>query len=395
MTYIDYIKAHSFDIESTSKKVAFKDIYKKSFDDIKNDVFQKVLAEFKEKKEIGRDDIFKKLSSKNLTESFFRIILWGGLNPANINRVMSVSDCIETKLKNTYSLINGDVCDNSHRDLSVVFRELSFGGNNHIDGISTSFFTKVMYFFDRSKECLIYDRWGRLQHCALIASMNDPSDSVENYYTLTNENDKIVLSIAKGKSEWDLYRDYINRMQRVSSAIKQKKVDKLEEFLFGYYQRKYDENNPRYFLLNYLIPRCKVVDCTAKTPQSQIRRREIWRPFCALKSLTGTTHTNASLVKGYNVPIDKEEFRVFVAERKKKNKDGLKFYCNLMYKNGKETNFSLLDYPRANEIVRDFFDYNNKGYKYNAYWFQYFNNEKEAIDFLNEVYEMIHLYYNE
>ena len=27
--------------------------------------------------------------------------------------------------------------------------------------------------------------------------------------------------------------------------------------------------------------------------------------------------------------------------------------------------------------------------------FQYFNNEKEAIDFLNEVYEMIHLYYNE
>ena len=211
------------------------------------------------------------MNSNNLTESFFRIILWGGLNTANINRVVKVFEGIESKLKNTFNLVNGKDSDNIHRDLSSAFHELSFGGNNHIDGIGTSFFTKVMYFFDLSKDCLIYDRWGRLQHCALIISKNDPNDPVEKYYTLIKENDKIVLSIAKGKNEWDLYCDYIQRMQSVSKIINQEKVDKIEEFLFGYYQRKYDESNPRHFLLEYLTPFCKVEDCPIKTTHRLIR----------------------------------------------------------------------------------------------------------------------------
>lgn len=94
------------------------------------------------------------------------------------------------------------------------------------------------------------------------------------------------------------------------------------------------------------------------------------------------------------MPIDNEEFRIFVAEKRKSNKDGLRFYCNLMYKNGKETNFCLLNYPRATESVRNYFDYSNKGHKYKAYWYQYFNSEKDALDFLDEVYEIIHLYNN-
>ena len=395
MNYIDYIKEHKDDITATCRKVTYKDIYKKSFDDIDNVIFQKVLCEFKEDALITRNDIFERIDKNNLTESFLRIILWGGLNPANINRVMCDFDGAETKLKNTFNLINGNASDNIQRDISKAFREMSFGGNNHISGISTSFFTKLLYFFDQSKECLIYDRWGRLQHCALIASINDPNDPVKKYYTLINDNDKIVPSIAKGKSDWDLYCDYMIRMQSIAKDINVG-VDKLEEFLFGYYQRKYDKENPRRFLHEILLPLCEVTNKDSMT-MNNICQRDEWSPFCKLKSLKRTTHTKSysSLIKGYCVPINNEEFRVFVAKRVKPNRNGLIYYCNLMYKLGRETNFCFTNYPRVNEIVRDFFDYNNNGRTKYAYWFRYLNSEKEAINFLEEVYEIIYLYCNE
>ncbi len=271
MNYIDYIKEHKDDINATCKKVSYKDIYKKSFDNIDNVVFKEVLIEFMKKDELERTDIFNEVEEGHLYKAFFMIILWGGIFQSNLNWVIkSIEEDDKNKQKDSKNkTLTEKLQDTSHLvnigDIHSAFRKMTTNtpGNNRIKGINVSFLTKILYFFDssrRGEKALIFDKWSKLEHCALIASSNE---NYSDYYHIEkSDKNNIKIEVVRGKDEYELYKDYIKRMNKLEVP-----AGKLEEFLFGYkFGSKQDKeckeidkknhlenySNPRRFVVYYL-----------------------------------------------------------------------------------------------------------------------------------------------
>ena len=98
---------------------------------------------------------------------------------------------------------------------------------------------------------LIYDKWGRFMHVALLSE--DKQCNIRDFYQVRSREGKTYLKA--NKPETELYMDFIKRMSdfcndkdvRISSA------DKLEEFLFGWtFRIKRQDGNPRKFLYDFV-----------------------------------------------------------------------------------------------------------------------------------------------
>lgn len=253
MNYIDYIISNKERAKVIEGEVKYEDIFKESFSDVSIPGFQDALREFAEKKCMKRNDIFKEVEKGNLYKAFLLIILWGNLNQKNIDRVATCKN-IEERLQNTYDLLNGT--NGKERNLELAFSMMENAGkeankiNNYINGIGVSFFTKILYFFDKSKECLIYDLWGRREHCALIES---GAGNVNDFFILKVKPRSIIPEKKRNERFFTLYIDYIKRINAVADLI-DCAPEKLEEYLFGYVigSKQDNSSNPRRFLVDYL-----------------------------------------------------------------------------------------------------------------------------------------------
>ncbi|MCR4932291.1 MAG: hypothetical protein K5918_07645 [Bacteroidales bacterium] len=323
MNYIEYIKEHKDDINTTCKKVFYKDIYKKSFDDLKNEVFRKVLAEFKNKGEMERADIFKEVEKGNLYKAFFMIILWGGINKSNLNLVISYIESkgeeifVKEHLQETSKLVN----DNK---VSEAFNRLK-KGTYHIDGIGVSFFTKLLYFFDTSKlgeKALIFDKWSKKEHCALLIS--DDTVDYKQYYTLTKSGNQIGVKCTA--DELKLFLDYIQRIKNISSIIKQPNIGKVEEFLFGIPKLR-TSSNPRRVLNDFLFHYCQESNTQSK------------KKVKASQSKQSNKNGNDRIILEYEALYNDLICKLFVAYEESRG-----YYCEIRYKNHtNESDNILLD----------------------------------------------------
>lgn len=324
MNYIDYIKEHKDDITATCRKVTYKDIYKKPFDDINNSVFKKVLDEFKVRNEQGifRADLFNEVEKGELYKAFFMIILWGGISENNLKLVISHIESkgeafVKENLQETFKLVN----DNK---VSEAFNRL-IKGTYHIDGIGVSFFTKLLYFFDTSKlgeKALIFDKWSKKEHCALLIS--DDTIDYKQYYTLTKSGNQIEVQCTA--DELKLFLDYIQRMKNMSSIIKQPNIGKIEEFLFGIPKSRATSNPRR--ILNSFLSHC----CQESNTQSK-------KKVQASQSRQSNRNGNDKIILEFEALYNDIICNLFVAYEESRG-----YYCEIRYQNHtSESDNILLD----------------------------------------------------
>ena len=108
----------------------------------------------KQYKGISRKDIFSVVDNRDFYKALMLILDWGGAFQSNRNRVLGMKEDVKSKLERTYNLVNGT--DEVQCDVEKAFR-LMFDKpsndeqDNRINGIGVSFFTKVLFFFDKSK----------------------------------------------------------------------------------------------------------------------------------------------------------------------------------------------------------------------------------------------------
>lgn len=421
MNYIDYIKKHKDDINTTCRKVNYKDIYKKSFDDVKNDDFKRVLAEFKEKGELGRADIFKEVEEGNLYKAFFMIILWGGIFQSNLNWVLEsikeddvnkkkdpTNKTSTEKLQDIYHLVNiGDIHGAFAKMITNTY------GNNRIKGINVSFLTKILYFFDisnRGENTLIFDKWSMLEHCALIASSNE---SFTDYYHIERSGENnIKINPIPQKDKYDIYEDFIIRMNNLEVS-----AEKLEEFLFGYkFGSKQDNecqeidkkngrknySNPRRFVVNYLqtilgdsIQNTNNNNKKKSTRTNQKRNKDSKASKTSNSILPKKNKEKGDeLIGGRWITLSGEPFSLFVAKRPNKY-----YFCQLCYKFEddvvKRNSFDINTLSDVQKILMRFnktpwYPRNTRAWKtYKYVKFSGNNAEADAIALYNDILSFI------
>ena len=353
MNYIEYIRDNKSKIKATCKTVSYEDVYKKSFEKVDNEDFQKALAEFKQKEVLRRSDIFEIVDNKDFNKAFFLILLWGGIFQSNLNWVIrSIKEddsnknrkSLLEKLLETYDLVN---LGNTRSAFTKMIQNTA--DNNRIKGVNISFLTKILYFFDDTKQgekALIFDKWSRLEHCALIASQNE--DFSEYYSIKKSGKNNVTIEVAQGKDECALYEDYIKRMNDLDVP-----AGKLEEFLFGYkFGSKQDKeckdidkendrkdySNPRRFVVNYLqnilgdsFGDTSSANKKGLTITNQKRSKNLMRE--KKKASDTSNHflpkknQNDNLLKWKWVTLNGEPFLLFAAERPNEC-----YFCQLCYK---------------------------------------------------------------
>ena len=262
MTYLDYIKKHK-DVIGTPKSFILKDEYG---DKIMSKLeglagnyshFKEIYNDIPKDKKLYRNDVFNAYGDdyENLYKGFIYTILWGGFGIGQTSSYLETviktpKEEIVEKLQHVKTYIDNN-------DLKSAFNSMySDRGKNKINGIGISYLTKLLYFLCKynnplSKEAipknivlpLIYDRWGKNMHIALlIDSTNIDSSNIEMLFKCK------YLSIldkyhgnSQKYSDYEIYEDYLNHMRCVSSKYR-KKPGEMEEFLFGY--AKDEKNNP-------------------------------------------------------------------------------------------------------------------------------------------------------
>jgi len=383
MNYIDYIKEHKDDINATCKKVSYKDIYKKSFDNIDNVVFKEALIEFKEKEngELKRGDIFNVVENGDLLKAFFLIMLWGGIREKNLkSTLLYINKVGEQKIRGDLKRVSNLVNEGKVSDAFTLLKD----GECHIDGVGVSFFTKLLFFFDNTKlgeRALIFDRWSKKEHCALLIS--DNTVDYKNYYTLIKSGNKVDAYCNVSK-EQDLFIDYNKRMKDIASIIGQPNVGLVEEYLFGIPKSR-QITNPRIFLDNFLYPYCK---------------EDIWIPFDSFYDLKNTgKHSADGFCGGYCIPLNGDKFRICVIdEGRKRDYRCLIFYKWQQREDWGKGNDRWNEYPDAEYIFNEFSPENrlfnmfsernwiNRSKDIKSYKYLKFNKNKDAaISFMEQV----------
>lgn len=381
MNYIDYIISNKEKAKTLECEVKYEDIFKKSLMDVTIPGFQDVLNEFAEKKSMTRNDIFKEVENGNLYKAFLMIILWGNLNQKNINRVATCKN-IEERLKNTYNLLNGT--NEKKRNVELAFSMMEDAGeeanktNNHINGIGVSFFTKILYFFDKSKKCLIFDLWGRREHCALIES---GEGNVSDYYILKVKSRSIIPEKKRKVKFFEIYMDYVKRINVVANKIGIV-PEKLEEYLFGYVigskqDKECQENdirnqlkspsNPRRFLVDYLNAiQSNTIDnegeCQSEKSTSSKKIRKKWG--------------QNDILEGEWLPLNNTSIFLFVGRMPNTKIKKQKYFCELNFMKKIDKNINIVAKPIFDKFGLPMYSWISDNHQYK---FVEFGNDAKGL----------------
>lgn len=179
-------------------------------------------------------------------------ILWGGGHMGPYNSFIKILSCGKTNIENRIKAVKDLIEVNN---LECAFNSMLLGGSNHIDGISVSYFTKILYFLtydaENTPRPLIFDNIAKMIHYAILKDEID--NKVNEWYEIkTGKNNVKYLVLLK--TEYDAYYDYITRMNNLARENGINRSDKLEAALFGEPTRRGHQSfdNPRYVVKKYI-----------------------------------------------------------------------------------------------------------------------------------------------
>ena len=195
--------------------------------------------------ELDRRIVADLFQGQDLYLALVSMLLWGGAHNgpySSFLRTLAVGrDTLVRKVENVSLLLE-------EGRLECAFDSMHLGGRNHIDGISTSFFTKIIYFLRFHHQDvprpLIYDTISAYIHCAILIDQN----RVEEYFSWHPRYGLRFL-----RPEYEMYEDYINSMNSLSQENGIDRSDRLESSLFGWkMSRAFDISNPRAIVKKYV-----------------------------------------------------------------------------------------------------------------------------------------------
>lgn len=205
---------------------------------------------------IGREDVRNLFLEEQFYDGYVAAMLWGGIDLTRRNDIQETNgykaltikkDVIVEKLKRVSDLL-------INNDLPNAFLSFLDNGENRIEGIALSYFTKLLFFLPNniSPKPLIYDKWGIRIHAAL---MKDENIDYDNFLSIFNPQPYV-----RGGKERNVllesYLEYCSRINNLYDSINIDSSKDIEAFLFGTQLRGtagHDpERNPRKMLVNYL-----------------------------------------------------------------------------------------------------------------------------------------------
>jgi hypothetical protein len=214
---------------------------------------------------IDRSFIIDLYKNKRYYEAFVLSMVWGGINmtrpsekgdlsSTNFHKALEIGRVkIETALRKS---------ENYLLDGNIIGAYEIFKNENKIPGVGSSYFTKILFFQGLALKIetkpLIYDKWTKFIHIALMIAENDHK-SLLNYYTPKSLETNIINSLSlipvRSNKEESAYIDYVKRMNRVAKE-RDINVNSLEGYLFGNplkgAKNKIRDNNPRVAMIEIL-----------------------------------------------------------------------------------------------------------------------------------------------
>lgn len=205
---------------------------------------------------IGRGDVRELFLKGQFYDGYVAAMLWGGIDLTRRNNIQETNgykaltikkDVIVEKLKR----VSDSLLKN---DLKNAFLSFLYNGENRIEGVALSYFTKLLFFIPNniSPKPLIYDKWGIRIHAALMKDENINYNNFLSIYDpqpfIRGGNDGNVLFLS--------YLDYCSRINNLYGLLNIDSSNDIEAFLFGMPLRgaigNDSERNPRKMLVSYL-----------------------------------------------------------------------------------------------------------------------------------------------
>lgn len=339
MTYLEYINAHKEEI-GKPKYFILADVYRDKMEALHNlananEDFKKIYEQIPKDKKLYRKDVREAYgkNNENPYKGFIYTILWGGLGLMQWSHLTSAVSLSKEKIEEKLNRVNDYLSNN---DIRPAYMSLASNGENKIPGIDVSYFTKILYFMYKGNNAirpLIYDKWGKHMHAAISIDKNEDISRLR-YVSIVGNDLKL-----RDYTPYDIYNDYITKMRRVSQNLG-KESDDLEEFLFGYPLDKKEyknDNNPRYFVKNYLISWLtqKLNSCNTQNQRSETPNLEI---------MTENKIRGREVTFGFKLKTNEGLLYLFIGELKKNT------YCEILTD---EKDKNIQDNPFAKKVFVD------------------------------------------
>ena len=179
---------------------------------------------------------------------FIATMIWGGIDTTKQNRLQNLLRYPETeireRMRKTRRLIKRGL-------FSLAYISWSDGGENKIEGVGYSFFSKIFFFLGQSMESLIektliLDKWTCNAFFALFSQTAGITVSKDFFSIPSRETfDKYRVIYPKTNTDAFVYTLYVQHMNYWANALRVS-PDRLEQFLFGEDLRRNSSRiNPR------------------------------------------------------------------------------------------------------------------------------------------------------
>lgn len=336
-----------------------------------NSVLQSAIEPILSEEKLSREMVFKWIE-KSPYQGYLAAMLWGGISAASTQRR------VQSNLERAFST-NKQTIEKILSEMSELLKAGKEGdafdylldGEGKIDGIGISYLTKLLYFFspNKAKECLIFDKWGRFMHAALISQETD-SDINDYYHFMFRADFKSELKSVI--PEKDLYLDYLKRMRNAAGSDNRiPSAGHLEAFLFGdkLYKNNKKNSNPRFFIYNLVKQLYSASGNKSEVVHSSNNT--------ILEVTSGTQIMNRKAYLGYHIIGSDYDIYVIAGFIGKSHK---KTFCDVLLKKG--------NFPKEKELMdRGLIKRKTK----NPYLIKRFNSDKidEAGALVEEIKEII------
>jgi len=200
-------------------------------------------------KTIQRDDLISLYREwADLGLCFIATMVWGGIDTTKQQRLQNLltvpEKAMAERMRKTKLLIKRGL-------YPLAFISWSRGGENNIDGISYSFFSKIFFFIGQSmrslkEKPLILDKWTCNAFFVLFTQTVGLAVSKELFYIPSREGfEKYRMVYPKTGNNAFVYTLYVKHMNYWADALKIF-PGQLEQFLFGVdLRRDNSQTNPR------------------------------------------------------------------------------------------------------------------------------------------------------
>ncbi len=202
---------------------------------------------------LQRRDVIRLFAGSDLVLALVAAMIWGGITSQNLERMLETD---EPKLRKGLVATKSLVCSGRTRK---AFEQLQPGGDNKIEGVGSSYHTKILYFTGQAAQPkpsippLILDKWTKNAYFALLNQLNDSRADRFFVRRLAGKNKDGIVTRSNLA---DCYEAYITDMNGWATELSKRakaKIEswRLEQFVFGR-GRDRSADNPRLEILKMI-----------------------------------------------------------------------------------------------------------------------------------------------